>query len=106
LYPEIDPEDPEALLAKAYTDDERLRCRFYCWRIKDVVDRARISLEEFAFTVRFEDQEGNLLTGGDNVTPRPCNPPGCPQSEYTYVVKQIEEKFIVDGIPVFSGCWP
>ncbi len=106
LYPEVDPEDAEALLTKACAADERFGCRFYCWKVKEVVSRSQLSPDEFAFAVRFEDDEGNLLIGGDNVTPRVCDPPGCTHSEYDYVVKKIAGEFYVTGIPVFSGCWP
>ncbi len=104
LYPDIDREDAEALLIEACGD--RSGCQFYCWKIKDVVDRIRVSSNRFVFVVRFEDEEGNLLTGGDNVTPRVCDPPGCRHSEYAYTVIKDEGDFYVDGIPVFSGCWP
>jgi hypothetical protein len=106
LYPDIDPENAEALLARACNDKERFGCLFYCWRIKDVVDRNQASSEKFFFNVRFEDNEGNLLVGGDNVTPRVCDPPGCTHSEYAYTVFMRGNRFFVDGIPVFSGCWP
>lgn len=102
LYTEIDPQDGAALLARACED--RSGCRFYCWSIKDVVKSSQASPTDFHFTVRFEDESGNLLVGGDNVTPRVCDPPGC--SQFTYTVIKISDQFYVDGIPVFTGCWP
>jgi hypothetical protein len=106
LYPDVDPENAEALLVKACNDKERFGCRFYCWKIKDIVDRTQASPGEFFFTVRFEDDDGNLLIDGDNVTPRVCDPPGCTHSEYAYTVIKSEGRFLVNGIPVFTGCWP
>ena len=106
LYPDIDPADAEALLAEACTADERFGCHFYCWKVREVVSRTRLSPDEFAFVVQFEDADGNLLVGGDNVTPRACDPPGCTHSEYDYVVKKVAGDFYVNGIPVFVGCWP
>jgi hypothetical protein len=106
LYEDIDPQDAEALLSRACTPSEESWCVFYCWKIKDVVCREQVSSEEFVFRVRFEDEAGNLLTGGDNVTPQVCGPTGCIQEEFTYHVVKIDRKFYVDGIPVFAGCWP
>jgi hypothetical protein len=106
LYPDIDPENAEALLMRACNDEERLGCRFYYWKIKDIVDRNQGFPDEFFITVRFEDDEGNLLIGGDNVTPRVCDPPGCAHSEYAYTVVKRENRYLVAGLPVFSGCWP
>src|SRR3990172_13370158 len=71
-----------------------------------VVNRVQATPSDSHFTVRFEDGDGNLLVGGDNVTPRVCDPPGCTHSEYVYAVVKQENRFFVDGIPVFSGCWP
>jgi hypothetical protein len=102
LYDDIDPQDGEVLLARACGD--RAGCKFFCWRIKDVIDRVQASPTTFYFTVRFEDEEGNLLIGGDNVTPRVWDPPGC--TEFKYAVVKVEDQFYVDGIPVFTGCWP
>ena len=104
LYSDIDPADGEALLSRACSD--RSSCRFYCWKIRDVVNRVQATPSDSHFTVRFEDGDGNLLVGGDNVTPRVCDPPGCTHSEYVYAVVKQENRFFVDGIPVFSGCWP
>jgi hypothetical protein len=106
LYPDIDRENGEALLTKACNDVERRGCRFYCWKIKDVVNRTQASPDEFFFSVRFENYQGDLLIGGDNVTPRVCDPPGCTHSEYAYTVIKRENRFLVDGLPVFTGCWP
>lgn len=106
LYRDIDPENAEDLLERACEDNDRAGCIFYCWRIKDIVRRSQASLDEFHFIVRFEDEDGNLLIGGDNVTPRVCDPPGCTHSEYSYTVRKHDGRFYVDGIPVFSGCWP
>jgi hypothetical protein len=106
LYRDIDPENAEDLLERACDDNDRAGCVFYCWKIKDIVRRSQASSDEFYFTVRFEDEDGNLLVGGDNVTPRVCDPPGCRHSEYSYVVRKHESRYYVDGIPVFSGCWP
>jgi hypothetical protein len=104
LYSDINPANGEALLSRACGD--RSSCQFYCWRIKDVMSRVQVSPAEYSFTVRFEDGNGNLLVGGDNVTPRVCDPPGCTHSEYVYAVVKLEDQFYVDGIPVFTGCWP
>jgi hypothetical protein len=106
LYPDIDPQNAEDLLERACDEHDRAGCVFYCWKIKDIVRRSQASSDEFYFTVRFEDEDGNLLIGGDNVTPRVCDPPGCMHSEYSYEVRKNEGRFYVDGIPVFSGCWP
>jgi len=106
LYDDVDPGDAEALLTRACTPSEQSWCVFYCWKIKDVVSRQRVAFNEYVFDVRFEDESGKLLTTGDNVTPAPCIPPGCSREEFIYQVKKVDEKFLVDGIPVFLGCWP
>lgn len=106
IYKDVEPEDGEALLEKACESAVHAGCRFYCWRIKDVVGQSKVSSHSFVFTVRFEDPEGNLLSGGDNVTPGVCAPPDCPRTQFAYTVRKEGEAFYVEGVPVFSGCWP
>jgi hypothetical protein len=106
LYEDLDPENAEALLARACTPSEQSWCVFYCWKIKDVVSRDQVAFDEYVFHVRFEDQAGHLLVDGDNVTSRPCGPTGCKQEVFIYRVILVEGKYYVDGVPVFSGCWP
>jgi hypothetical protein len=106
LYDDIDTNDAESLLAEACTLSERSWCVFYCWKISEIVRREKLSSHEFLFTVRFQDEEGNILVGGDNVTPQVCGPEGCKRKEFSYVVIKKDGNFYVDGIPVFVGCWP
>jgi hypothetical protein len=106
LYDYIDPNDAVSLLEEACTLSERSGCVFYCWKISEIVRREKLSSHEFLFDVRFKDEEGKILVGGDNVTPQPCGPEGCKREEFTYVVVKVDGNFYVDGIPVFVGCWP
>jgi hypothetical protein len=106
LYEDIDPNDAEALLEEACTLSEQSWCVFYCWKISEIVYREKLSSLEFIFHVRFEDEDGNMLVGGYNITPQPCLPDGCTHDEYTYQVVKVDGEFYVDGIPVFVGCWP
>jgi hypothetical protein len=105
LYPETtNQQDPAALFKAAC---EASRYDFYCWKVKEVVAQEQIASDRYLFTVRFEDDNGNLLTGGDNQTPVPCLPSeSCPRSQYTYIVLKVQEKFLVQELPVCANCWP
>ena len=104
LYPDVDPQDYAALFKTACEGSKYV---FYCWKLKDIVKQEQVSPSRYLFTVRFEDDSGNLLTGGDNMTPVPCLPPeNCPRSQYVYTVLKIEGEFLVQELPVCSSCWP
>lgn len=104
LYPDVDSQDHAALLKSAC---EGSRYHFYCWKLKDVVEQRQISPGKYVLIVRFEDENGNLLTGGDNRTPVPCLPSeDCPRSQYVYTVLKVEDDFLVQELPVCVGCWP
>ncbi len=104
LYPDIDPQDQATLFKRACEGSEYA---FYCWEIRDFVGQEQVSPGKYLFTVRFEDDNGNLLTGGDNKTPTPCLPPeNCPRSQYVYTVLKDEGEFLVQELPVCAGCWP
>ncbi|MCL5994469.1 MAG: hypothetical protein M1546_00245 [Chloroflexi bacterium] len=104
MYPKVDPQDRAALFKSAC---EGSVYRFYCWKAKDIVEQKQVSLGRYLFTVRFEDEQGHLLTGGDNRTAVPCLPPEtCPRSQYVYTVQKAEGDFLVQELPVCAGCWP
>ena len=104
LYPAVDPQDHAALFKTAC---EGSGYAFYCWKLKDIVQQEQISPGRYLFTVRFEDDRGTPLTGGDNKTPVPCLPPEeCPRSQYTYTILKVEDEFLVQELPVCAGCWP
>ena len=104
LYPEVTPQDRAALFKTAC---EGSAYAFYCWKLKDIAGQEQISLDRYLFTVRFEDDSGTLLTGGDNKTPVPCLPTEeCPRSQYTYTILQVEDEVLVQELPVCAGCWP
>jgi hypothetical protein len=104
LYPAVDPEDEARLFKTACEGSEYA---FYCWKLKDIVEQKQPSPDRYLFTVRFEDDSGTLLTGGDNKTPVPCLPgEECPRSQYTYTVLKVDGEFLVQELPVCAGCWP
>ncbi len=104
LFPNIDLQDHAALFQMACEGSDY---PFYCWKLKDIVGQEQISPGRYLFTVRFEDDDGNLLTGGDNKTPVPCLPPEtCPRSQYTYTVLKLETEYLVQELPVCTRCWP
>jgi hypothetical protein len=104
LFPEVDPQNHIALFKTACEGPDY---DFYCWKLKDIVGQEQISPGRFLFTSRFEDDNGNLLTGGDNKTPVPCLPPeNCPRSQFAYTVLKVEDEFLVQELPVCAGCWP
>lgn len=104
LYPEVPPQDHPALFKTAC---EGSTYAFYCWKLKDILEQEQISPDRYLFIVRFEDDSGELLTGGDNQTPVPClSPEECPRSQYTYTILKVEDEFLVQELPVCAGCWP
>lgn len=104
LFPNVDPQDHAALFKTACEGSEYA---ISCWRLKDIAGQVQISPGRYLFTVRFEDDGGTLLTGGDNKTPVPCLPEEeCPRSQYNYTVLKVEDEFLVQELPVCAGCWP
>jgi hypothetical protein len=104
LFPDVDPQDHATLFKTAC---EGAGYAFYCWRLKEIVGQEQVSPGRYLFMVRFEDDHGNLLMGGDNKTPVPCLPPeNCPRSQHTYTVLKVENAFLVQELPVCAGCWP
>jgi hypothetical protein len=104
LFPNVDPRDHATLFKTACEGSDYA---FYCWKLKDIVRQEQISPGRYLFTVRFEDDSGTLLTGGDNKTPVPCLPSEeCPRSQYAYTVLKVENVFLVQELPVCAGCWP
>ncbi len=104
LFPNVDPQDHATLFKTAC---EGSGYSFYCWKLKDFVRQEQISPGRYLFTVRFEDDNGNLLNGGDNKTPVPCLPPeNCPRTQYAYTVSKVMDEFLVQELPVCAGCWP
>lgn len=103
LFPDVDPQDHVTLFKTACEGSEYI---FYCWKLKDIVGQEQISPDRYLFTVRFEDDNGNLLIGGDNTTAMPCLREDCPRSQYTYTVLQVEDEFFVQELPVCADCWP
>jgi hypothetical protein len=104
MYPDVDPDDRAALLASACLADSRYA--FRCWRVKDVLEAQYDPPDTYALTVRFADEQGNLLTGGDNRTATPCQPPDCPRTKYLYTVVKTGGEFRVMQLLVCLGCWP
>lgn len=101
LFPNVDPQDHATLFKTACEGSDYA---FYCWKLKDIVGQEQISPGRYLFTVRFEDDNGNLLTGGDNKTPVPCLPPeNCPRSQYAYTVLKVEDEFLVQELSVCAG---
>jgi hypothetical protein len=104
LYPDVPAQDHAALFKAACQGSVYA---FYCWKLKDVFQQEQISPDRYLFMVSFEDDSGNLLTGGDNKTPVPCLPTEeCPRSQYTYTISKVEDEFLVQELPVCAGCWP
>jgi hypothetical protein len=104
LFPNVDPQDHATLFQTAC---EGSAYAFSCWKLKDIVEQKQILPDRYLFTVRFEDERGNLLTGGDNQTPVPCLPTeNCPRAEYAYTILKVEDEFVVQELPVCAGCWP
>ena len=104
LYPDVDPQDHATLFKTACEGSEYA---FYCWKLKDIIKQEQISPGRYLFTVRFEDDSGNLLTAGDNKTPVPCLPTEeCPRSQFAYTILKVEDEFLVQELPVCTGCWP
>jgi hypothetical protein len=104
LFPTVDPQDHATLFETACEGPDYA---FYCWKLKDIVGQEQTSPGRYLFTVRFEDESGTLLTGGDNKTPVPCLPfEECPRSQYAYTVLKVEDGFLVQELPVCAGCWP
>lgn len=107
FYKDVDPQDRAALFKSACERPATSPCRFYCWKIKDIVGQGQTAAGDYYFTVRFEDKDGNLLTGGDNLTPAPCGPPEeCPRSKYTYTMAKVADRYLVRTLPVSTGCFP
>lgn len=106
LNKDVEPGDGAGMLERACESDPGAGCSFHCWRIRDVLGQTILSDHSFAFMVRFEDGEGYLLRGGNNVTPGVCTTPDCQRTEFSYTVRKEGDAYYVEGVPVFSGCWP
>ena len=93
----VDPDDYSELFLKA--------CRYSglnCLKVKNIVDKKAISPTEFEFSIQFLNRDGNVFELG------PCcgeieNTEKLPvQTDFTFKVKKIGNKFVVMDLPVYT----
>jgi hypothetical protein len=77
------PEDHAELLQRGCTVNG-----FQCMRIKTVVQEANPEADTFAFTIEFQDRDGNLFAHDGT-------------SQYPYTVEKFNDTFLVQELPVY-----
>lgn len=71
----------------------------HCYRIRRIVDQEELSPTTFRFKVEFMEDDGGLFIRG------PCCGASLeqepPESRFTYTVKKVGYRFLVQGLPVY-----
>ncbi len=70
-----------------------------CLPVGNIVTEEQVSPTEFGFTVEFVNDDGTQFVRGPCCGATEEEMP--PQSEFTYTVKKIDDKFLVQELPVY-----
>jgi len=90
--PEIDPNDHVALI--------RYGCiLLMCLEVRTIVQAEIASPTEFKFVVEFSRDDGSLFVRGPCCGASETDMP--PQSQFTYLVIKVDDRFLVLGLPVY-----
>jgi len=93
VNPDVDPDDPAALLEAACTRQLR------CLRVRNIVQEAAVSDAEFRFLVEFQDADGELFVLGPCCGATEAEMP--PVSQFPYTVIKEGDAFLVLELPVY-----
>jgi hypothetical protein len=90
--PEIDPNDHVVLI--------RYGCiLLMCLEVRTIVQAEMASPTEFKFVVEFKNEDGSLFVRGPCCGASETDMP--PQSQFTYLVIKVDNRFLVQGLPVY-----
>ena len=70
-----------------------------CLRIRTIVHEEQVSPTEFRFIVEFVNDDGTLFVRGPCCGTTETEMP--PQTQFAYTVKKIEDRFLVQDLPVY-----
>ncbi len=70
-----------------------------CLPVGNIVTEEQVSPNEFRFTVEFVNDDGTQFVRGPCCGATEEEMP--PQSEFTYTVKKVDDKFLVQELPVY-----
>jgi hypothetical protein len=90
--PDVDPKDLPALLARAC-----LQNGHFCLPVREVLHSQAVQAGEYRFVVTFAHPDGSLFQRG------PCcgDDSSLPQSEFVYIVKMFDGKYLVMDLPPY-----
>jgi hypothetical protein len=93
VNPDIDPNDPAALLEAACTR------QLQCLRVLNIADEEAVSDAEFRFLVEFQNADGELFVLGPCCGATEAEMP--PVSQFPYTVIKDGDTFRVQELPVY-----
>ena len=70
-----------------------------CLSIRTIVCEEEVSPTEFRFTVEFTNYDGSLFVLGPCCGATETEMP--PQTQFVYTVKRVEDRFLVQDLPVY-----
>jgi len=70
-----------------------------CFRVRRIVHKREIAPGEFEFVVEFMNEDGSLFVLGSCCGATAEDQP--PQSQFTYVVKEVGGRFLIQQLPPY-----
>jgi hypothetical protein len=92
--PDVDGDDYVTLFTRGCTANGLM-----CLPVGDIVTEEQVSATEFRFTVEFVNDDGTQFVRGPCCGATEEEMP--PQSEFTYTVKKVDDKLLVQELPVY-----
>jgi len=92
--PDVDGDDYVTLFTLGCTANGLM-----CLPVGNIVTEEQVSPTQFRFTVEFVNDDGSQFVRGPCCGATEEEMP--PQSEFTYTVKKVDDKFLVQELPVY-----